>query len=597
MTANNERFSRPEVTKTDFDPPLIKETYNIPEEVKKNYQARYYSIIHAPLRPETIETYAGDALNKYVDLLEDAHKEIGIGIDDYSIETEKSVASNFLGLENPWKVQEHIKTVQKDIDKIINRVSSSKAGHSSSYYVPPSREESTAITASDGSFEEAEVTPRTATVLFLLEHDFGVNIGDPKELTMESGALPDNAMRKEPYIKIEVEPLKRLILVCDQKGNRTYVFDTSRFEELGLNSEQIAGMDKPGLDLLLKQHDKLGASLNYSSRFIDNVSELIRKPAKPLKEQNDKSKSHSYLELLPEKPDDYEFSLDLAAKLGVSETTLRGWLTSGKLGGEAQKYRRHGSARGLIYAFSPEQQKEAARLNGEKSGLAEKPEGYEFSTDFLRSYRLAESSLRNWIKSGKLGEMQRFRRPDSHLGHGYALSPEQQEIIIGLKDGVKTKSTDENIETLPEKPDDYEFIIDVVKRLGIPERTLRRWLISGKLGGEAREFFNKNSTTGKSFALSYEQQREAQNLYKGHERLTGLYDKPEDYEFTADFIIASGVERKTLDDWLKSGKLGGEAQKFLNKKSPLGYSYALSPEQRSAALRLLVNKSANPLKP
>jgi predicted DNA-binding protein len=581
---------------TDYLPPPS-ETITVPEALIAKYRARYESIIHAPLTPENIKTYADDALYEFGDLLEDAHREVGISVDDYSAETEKAIAAKLLGLNSPWDIRVSIRAVQEDINRLGQLVSNSEASPSKSYYVPPRPEELPVFAASDGSFEEAAITPRTATILFLLEKDFGVDLDNPEEFAMESGAIPDNAMRSEPYNKLEVKQLNRLILVCDQMGNRTFVFDTSQFDKLGLTTDQVAAMDKPELDGLLKQYPYTGSDLIYSKNFTDNMKELIDSPTKPSAPEDNGSRAGSvrpaqtsrapdHLVPLQEKPEEYISLVDFSKSSGIHVVTLRNQYKSGKLGGGIYKFRDNSSHRGgaFSYALSPEQQEEAIRIKRERdeslAGLTSKPEGYGFVSDLVEGLGIERRMLDYWITSGKFGMVEKFRKLGFSRG-AFALSPEQQKEAIKLNEANNERMAD-----LTEKPEGYEFVSDFAKSLEISYGKLHEWAMSDMLGGKVERFINQHSPNGDAYALSPEQQSEAIRLNKeDKERLADLTEKPEGYEFIIDFVEKSGIPLGTLGSWVASGKLGG-TKRFFSQSSVTGDAFALSPKQQDEAIRL-----------
>lgn len=215
-----------------------------------------------------------------------------------------------------------------------------------------------------------------------------------------------------------------------------------------------------------------------------------------------------------------------------------------------------------------------------------KPDKYEFLRDFAKNSGIPLNLLHSWMKTGKLGkEIQKFRNPiqSKRTGYSYALSPNQQKVAAQLK-----IDKDRRLDKIPEKPEGYEFIADFTKNLGISANLLRDWLRVGRLGGKAEKFRNPiQRSTGYSYALSPKQQKVAIQIRKNKDKwLTKMSEKPKEYEFLYEFAKNSGMLSGTVRSWLNSGKLGGKPERFLDPNLHSGWSYALSPNQQRAAIRL-----------
>ncbi len=93
------------------------------------------------------------------------------------------------------------------------------------------------------SNEDADrnLIPRLKMLLYIVMHDCGVAAA---ELNLRRGSVNKSMVRKEPYYSLTVESLNRQVIVCDEEGNRTDIFDTSTDEYKRLGKETIDGYTK-----------------------------------------------------------------------------------------------------------------------------------------------------------------------------------------------------------------------------------------------------------------------------------------------------------------------------------------------------------------
>ena len=272
-------------------PPLAERSPN-KSETAHEYRADLGRILSRSLTPETIDTYADDALNDLIELVENATTSFGRRHKDEfdSKRGLETAAFKHFGLGDVESTLDHIASVSERIHFIDTVIES--AVEIDQVIIPPGGNDGF-IPAGDGSFEKASHIPRLKTVLFVLENDFGVDISDPKIL--EKGKVKPNMIRSEPYWSISVPELDRTILVCDEGENVTFIFDQSVMLESGISSDDLLNMPKPDLNDLVSQQPLLGSRLVYSNHFVSRLIGRIKDPSTPDKHEKDELPEHSYL--------------------------------------------------------------------------------------------------------------------------------------------------------------------------------------------------------------------------------------------------------------------------------------------------------------
>jgi len=292
--------------------PPLKEKVEIKSEKAHEYRADLGRILGRTLTPETIGTYADDALNDLIDLVENAttsfarrHKDEF----DSKRDLETSAFKHF-GLGDVESTLDHIASVSERIHHIDAVIEGATV--LDQVIIPPSSNDGF-IPAGDGSFEKAGNVPRLKTALFVLENDFSVDISDPKLL--EKGKVTPNMIRNEPYWSINVPKLGRTILVCDKGENVTYIFNQSVMLELGISSDDLLNMPKPDLNDLVLDQPLLGSRLVYSNHFVSRLIGRIKDPSTPDKHMEDELPERSYL--YPKAPSDILSMSGTTRELGL----------------------------------------------------------------------------------------------------------------------------------------------------------------------------------------------------------------------------------------------------------------------------------------
>ena len=173
-----------------------------------------------------------------------------------------------------------------------------------------------------------------------------------------------------------------------------------------------------------------------------------------------------------------------------------------------------GSVLGIVQNPSNSPKAESNEVNNSDylETFPEKPEGHEDIADFAENSGIGYGVLYSWMESGDAGEVQKFRNPNLQQGWNYALSPEQQKAAMSTPMPKIYETYSEYLDSLPKKPEGYEFIGDFAKNYNIPNHSLNRWLRIGKLGGGVHMYRDPDNNTWYSYALSPEQQVEAIHL-------------------------------------------------------------------------------------
>lgn len=240
-----------------------------------DYQADLNAVLERSLTPESIDIYAEQALIDTIRLVEQS-------VEDFSyqptirfknkLETETNAFSYFK-LGDVEQILDHIANKveeMRDIDVFI-----SETPTLDTVILPPDNIE-TSIYRDGSGGSEVKTIPRLKTVLFLLENQFDVDIHDPEQLDIVQGKITPGMFRKNSYFALELPSLQKTVLVCDQVGNATFVFDKAALDGYGISREDLLKLTKSDINQFLKDNQSLGKAIRYRKDFYVNniISEL-----------------------------------------------------------------------------------------------------------------------------------------------------------------------------------------------------------------------------------------------------------------------------------------------------------------------------------
>lgn len=120
---------------------------------------------------------------------------------------------------------------------------------------------------------------RLQTILFIAQ-SLGVDLD---KIQIETGVVSDEMMRKSSYATVQVTPLDRIVQVCDEEGNATYVFIGSRLAKLGITTQGLNRSTKLQKSELIKEHLKnpVGARFVYGKNWAERIKESLIKDFEP----------------------------------------------------------------------------------------------------------------------------------------------------------------------------------------------------------------------------------------------------------------------------------------------------------------------------
>ena len=165
----------------------------------------------------------------------------------------------------------------------------------SEVFVPPDKIEPK-LGSGNGEFAEKQIFDRTKTILLILQENFGIDIKDTTQLNSYEGIVNDKMMRQTPYRLLDVHSLERKILVCDEEGNVTFIFDSTKLDDLHIATTQLREeMTKSHLKGLINQYPEIGQALIYSENFIQNIIRAIEQPTTKSQRQVAQTQEAEYL--------------------------------------------------------------------------------------------------------------------------------------------------------------------------------------------------------------------------------------------------------------------------------------------------------------
>lgn len=237
------------------------------ESLRLKYKLKFEAIWNAPLYVHNIKTFAESALRAVTNLNEEV---VALFPTHTGVEGEDYVYRE-LELPNLNSVLDRIVQKQHQIENIEKYISE-QLQNASRILMPTKPAHIFTHTGTDTGFTEHQSEYRLLTLMYILENDFALT---QKDIQIIPGSVSSEMMRREPYVQVFIPQLKRVVYVCDEIGNTTFIFDTEKLHSAGITIDQIDFSRKPEIQKMLSQHPDIGRSVDMSNQWRSNLSMFL----------------------------------------------------------------------------------------------------------------------------------------------------------------------------------------------------------------------------------------------------------------------------------------------------------------------------------
>lgn len=446
-------------------------------ETTRGIRSDFASILGEQVSVDTVDTYATQALDQLIALIERIvivhnRRQADRGATKRNAE---DMAFAYFGLGNVESILDHIvqKATELDtIDSIISQVQSEKT-----VFIPSVAQQPEGL---GGEFNEMAIVPRLKTLLFILQNEFDVDVVDLAEHDIRMGSVKPGMMRKTAYCSVDIPLLNKTVLVCDEEGNVTFVFDRLAVEQQHIAPCELVELPKEELKSLLVRWPSMGRMVVGKRYFVANLIDALNgKPAKS--EHSDTIKTTGNY-LIPRPPEGVMSITGLHNEWGIAVQTLeKAVLVLGEHIGPIRDYV-FGQIKAPGYSYI---QQEIILQHLDNTGLftSEAPEGYltvngmrqafEDRTGVRVSAGAIDRAIEQLAVDGTLGETQMYR---IHIKLATAYSPAQQAATFEhlTRRGL----------FLPRAPDGYLAKSSLIGMFGVSDTALDTAIASseGALG-------------------------------------------------------------------------------------------------------------------
>ena len=390
----------------------------------------YEAITSRRLTPELIRTYGEVALRDMVTLvassLTEYNRQPTIEVDATPAERE-DIALNYLGLRSVSAALEQIETVTQDITTINRLIAKLEAEQR--VILPPDqlapRIRSSKENDETQEWGDRDQQDRLKSILFLLKQDFSLDIEDSDEVEIRLGTNTPSMMRQHSYCLVKINQLQKTLLVCDERGNVTYILDSHALADADVDDEFLVSSTKKELDALLKHIPAVGRRLVYSSRYLANIRSALSSDAHPSSRPN--MEQDLYLQPTTEQPAQLLSKHQLAKKIGVSHQLIQTAIDELDQDlGDLHTVRRKNTT---TIRLTPDQQERIEHHLRERGSLVgEAPTGYTSIRALGELLGVSAQAVQRAFddKFTELGDVQRAKFGPART---WALSPGQQAIL------------------------------------------------------------------------------------------------------------------------------------------------------------------------
>ncbi len=304
--------------------------------LKTEFAARLTAAVNEPLTLENTDTYVDDALGEVINLVDDVVAEYDAqpGAEWQQLggangKEHEDAALKHFGLEDVEGILRNLDDKASQfavIDGVI-----AQANESSDVFVPPDSTPVPQATGSGTGMEKKGKQPKLKNLLVMLKSEFDIDPDDSEAVSIIWGSVDPNMMREEPYCQVTVPELDKVILVCDEYGNVTFVFNgewvrgqvSANHPSENEPERPLTDYTKEELSKLIKDNPEQGARIMATKNFTANLVNALKggfsqqKLDKPVDTRYLRSSRSS--KDLPPVPDGYVTISEIGEELGIQE--------------------------------------------------------------------------------------------------------------------------------------------------------------------------------------------------------------------------------------------------------------------------------------
>ena len=341
---------------------------------KETLKNRLSEAIDRPLTLENTDTYVDGALGAVIELVDDvvAKYDAQPGAEWQQLgeangKEHEDAALEYFGLEDVEGILRYLEGKASQF-AVIGQVIA-QANKSSDVFVPSDSAPVPQATGSGTGMEKKGKQPKLENLLFVLMNDFGIDPDDPEAVSIVRGSVNTNMMREEPYYQVTVPGIDKVILVCQEYGNVTFVFNGEWVRgQVGANRSSENEPERPLTDYtkeemgkLIKDNPGQGARIMATKNFTANLVNALKggfsqqKLDKPVDTRYLRSSRKS--EDLPPVPDGYITLGNILERLDIGEkhrTRIRDIAIDLERKGKITIGKYHNKRRRQVLAFTEE---------------------------------------------------------------------------------------------------------------------------------------------------------------------------------------------------------------------------------------------------
>ncbi len=241
------------------------------------FAQQLHSVLYHPVTVETIDTFAEDALERLITLNEaviSSYTKDFPESDQYAGRELEDKAYEAYGLKNLNEILDEIIAVRDTITQIKSALPQ-HIKTTSTIITPPDAPERAIGGNGTGTYESPRLFNRVLTLAYILEHDFDITLADTEYL---AGSTTDSMMRQEPYVRVSVPELNRVVYVCDEEGNASYIFDTEVLEQVGVSIEHLDSSTKNQRNAFIRTTPTAGRRIIQSPEWRSVIKDALETP-------------------------------------------------------------------------------------------------------------------------------------------------------------------------------------------------------------------------------------------------------------------------------------------------------------------------------